>query len=96
MPYILTILKLRDYAEWKSGFDAEDGVALRKGSGMKCYQIFRTEDDPNKIVLLAEWDNLDNARKHIQSEKLRQIHQQLGIPELPETYFLEEVEKRSV
>ena len=92
----LTILKLRDYAEWKSGFDAENGVALRKDSGMKSYQILRTEDDPNKVVFLAEWDNLDNARKHIQSDKIRQIHQQVGLPEMPETYYLQEVEKGSV
>ena len=96
MPYTITILKLRDYAGWKSGFDSEDGVALRKDSGIKSYQVFRTEGDPNKVVLLAEWDNLDNAHKHVQSEKVREIHQQLGLPELPETYYLEEVEKKSV
>jgi quinol monooxygenase YgiN len=96
MQCTVTILKLRDYAEWKSGFDSEDGVALRKDSGMKSYQIFRSEGDPNKVVLLAEWDNLDNARKHMQSEKLREIHRQVGLPEVPETYCLEEVEKGPV
>lgn len=96
MPYTLTMLKLRDYAEWKSGFDNEQGVALRRASGMKSYQIFQTEQDPNKIVVLCEWDSLDNGRKHIQSEELRQIHQQLGLSETPETYFLQEVEKGTV
>jgi quinol monooxygenase YgiN len=96
MQYTVTILKLSDYAEWKSGFDSEGGVALRKDSGMKSYQVFRAEDDPNTVVLLAEWDDLDNAREHMQSDKIRQIHQQLGLPEMPETYYVEEVEKRSV
>jgi quinol monooxygenase YgiN len=96
MQYTVTILKPKEYAEWKSGFDSEDGVALRKDSGMKSYQIFCADDDPNTVVLLAEWDNLDNARKHIQSGKIQQIHQQVGLPEMPETYYLQEVEKGSV
>jgi len=36
MPYALSILKVKDYAKWKSGFDREDGVALRKAFA-RCY-----------------------------------------------------------
>ena len=63
---------------------------------MKSHQVFRTEDDTNRIVFLAEWDNLDSARRHIESEKSRQICQQLGLPEMPETYYLEQIEKSFV
>jgi len=96
MPYTITMLKLRDYAEWKSGFDAEEGAALRKDAGMKSYRILKTERDPNQIMLMCEWDSLDTARTHIRSEGLRQIHEQLGLSETPETHYLEEVEKGTV
>lgn len=96
MPYALSILKVKDYAKWKSGFDREDGVALRKAGDMKSYQLFQTGDDPNKIVLLTEFDNLDVARKFIQSEELQEASQQSGVVSMLETYYLEEVEKKTV
>jgi len=96
MPYTLTILKLRDYAEWKSGFDIEQGVALRKASGMKSYQLLQTEQDPNKIVILCEWDNMDDARKFLQSEELQKANQQSGVIDMSDIYYIEEVEKTSV
>ena len=96
MPYALAILKLEDYAKWEAGFKSDDSIAWRKESGQKSYQIFRTDDDPNKIALLIEWDNLDNARQHVQSEKLRKIHQDVGLIGEPEVYFLHEVEKGTV
>ena len=95
MPYTLGIFKVEDYAKWKSGFDSEDSIAMRKASGMKSYQLFQTEDDPNNIVILVEWDNLDTARKFLQSDELQEALQRSGVPQI-ERYFLEEVEKGSI
>lgn len=95
MPYMLTVQhKVEDYAKFKSAF--EEGIAMRKAGGEKSYQIFHTADDPNDLVLLFEWDNLDNVRKYAQSRKLREAMQQAGVSSKPEMYFLEEVEKGSV
>lgn len=96
MPYALSILRVEDYAKWKSAFDSEDGIALRKAFDMKSYQLLQTGDDHINLVLLTEWDNLDKARKFMQSEELRVASQQSGVIEGSDTYFLEEVEKRSV
>ena len=71
MSYILvTRHKVEDYARWKSAFDGD--TEMRKGAGEKSYQIFHTDDDPNNLAILFEWDNLDNARKFMQSEELRE------------------------
>ena len=96
MPYTITFLKLRDYAEWKSGFDVEQGAAMRKDSGMKSYQIYQTEQNPNEVIIFCEWDNLDDARKFMQSEELQKANQQSGVIEMGDVYFLKEVEKASV
>lgn len=96
MPYALSIIKVEDYARWKSEFDREDGIALRKAGEMKSYQLFPTEDDPNTIVLLTEFDSLDKARKFIQSKELQEEQQQSGVVSMLETYYLGEVEKGSV
>lgn len=78
MPYVLTVRhKVEDYTRFKSTFDS--GIAIRKAGGEKSYQIFRTVDDPNDLVLLFEWDNLDNFQKYSQSEELREAQQQAGV-----------------
>ena len=96
MPYALSILKVEDYAKWKSDFDREDSIAARKAAGEKSYQIFQTVDDPNNIVLLFGEDNLEKVREFMQSEKLREAMQQAGVIGKPDSYLLEEVEKGSV
>lgn len=96
MPYAIQVrLKVKDYAKWKSEFDKEDTIAVRKAGGEKSYQIFRTADDPNTLVLLFEWDSLDNLQKYAQSEGLRELMQSSGVIDPGESYFLKELEKGS-
>jgi heme-degrading monooxygenase HmoA len=96
MPYVLGILEVEDLAKWKTAYDSEDGAAMRKAVGMKSYQIFRREDDPNKVIHLSQWDNMDDARKFLQSEELEKANQESGVIEMGGVYFLEEVESKSV
>lgn len=93
MPYVLGRFKVKDYNQWYSGFSSPEGAAMRKESGAQSYQIFQTEDDPNHIVILLEWDTLDNARKYFQSEKFRGAQKDSGVLGPPEMFFLKEVEK---
>ena len=100
MQYSIGYLKVKDFANWKSSFDSEDGKALRKATGMKSYQIFQAADDPNYVVILTEWDSMDDGRKFIQSKELEEANRESGVIEVFGTYdtskFLEEVEKKYV
>ena len=96
MAYVIGILEVEDFDEWKTAYDIEEGIALRKASGMNSYQIFQSEDDPNIIVHLSQWDNLEDARKFLQSEELEEANQQSGVIEMKDVYFLEEIENKSV
>lgn len=96
MPYALSRIKVKDHARWELDFDSEDSIAMRKASGEKSYQLFRTEDDPNTLWLLCERDNLDSARKFLQSKELQEALQRSGVIGQPDNYFLEEVGKGSV
>ena len=83
-----------DYARWKSAFD--DFTAMRRAAGEKSYQICRIADDPNNIVIMNEWDNVDNLRKFMQSPELKEAMQRAGVSEQPEMHILEEIEKGSI
>lgn len=94
MPFVLiTLHKVEDYAKWKTEFDSD--IDMRKEAGEKSYQIFHTDDDPNNLAILFEWDSLDNARKFMESNELREKMQKGGVIGEPEIRFLEEVEKGS-
>jgi heme-degrading monooxygenase HmoA len=88
MPYILVRHKVEDYAKWRLAYD-EHGAA-RQASGCKGTHVFRNAEDPNEIVILLEWDDLENARQLIQSEDLREAMQRSGVTDQPDIYFLDD------
>ncbi len=94
MPHVLIRHKVEDYTKWKSVFDAHK--AMRKAGGEKTYHIFHTTDDPNNLVLLFEWNSVDNARRFLESQELRQAMKKAGVKDQPDIYFLKEGQQGSV
>ena len=88
MPYLLVRHKVDDYARWRPIYD-EHG-ATRKASGSAGGRVFRSATDPNEVVILLEWDDLEKARQFAQSEDLRQTMQRGGVVTQPDVYFLNE------
>ena len=90
MPYLLVRHKVADYAKWKPFFDQHG--ATRKANGSQGGRLLRNANDPNELVVLFEWDDLEKARQFAQSNDLREIMQRAGVVDQPDIYFLEEVE----
>ena len=53
----------------------------------------RNADDPNELLILLEWDSLENARRFTYADDLREAMQRAGVADQPDVYFLEEVER---
>ena len=87
MPYVLVRSKIEDYAKWKPVFD--ERASFRKSSGSTGENVFRNADNPNELLVLLEWDNLDKARQFAQSPELREAMQRAGVVDKPDIYFLE-------
>jgi heme-degrading monooxygenase HmoA len=82
---------VEDYARWRPIYD--EHAATRKSSGASgsaSGRVFRSATDPNELVILLEWDDLDKARQFVQSEDLRQTMQRAGVVDQPDVYFLNE------
>ena len=88
MPYLLVRHRVEDYARWRPLYD-EHG-ATRKASGSAGGRVFRSADNPNEVIILLEWDDLEKARQFAQSEDLRQAMQRAGVVDQPDLYFLNE------
>ena len=94
MAYLLVRHKVKDFSEWKSGFDAH--ASFRKKGGSKGGYLFRNEDDPNEVIVVLKWDDLEKARTFANSEELKKTMEKVGVIDKPDIYFLDEVERPSV
>lgn len=90
MPYVLIRHKVEDYGKYKTIFDQH--AATREASGSQGGRLFRNANNPNEIVSLIEWDDLEKAQQFAQSDDLREKMQHAGVADHPDVYFLEEVE----
>ena len=91
MAYILVRHKVQDYAKWKPGFD--EHATTREANGSKGGLVFRNADDPNEVLVLLEWDDLEKARQFAQSSDLREKMQEVGVVDQPDVYFLNGITK---
>jgi hypothetical protein len=74
----------------EAAFDAHG--ATRKASGSMGGRLLPSVEDPNELVILLEWDNLQKARQFAQPYALRNTMQRAVVGK-PEVYFLEELER---
>jgi heme-degrading monooxygenase HmoA len=94
MAHLIVRHNVQDYAKWKPLFD--EHAAKRKASGSKGGRLFRSEKDPNEVVILFEWEDLGKAHKFAESEDLRQTMEHAGVVGKPDLYFLDEIGKFTV
>lgn len=90
MAYLFVRHKVEDYATWKPVFDQHG--ATREANGSKGGRLFRNASDPNELIILFEWDDINRARQFAQSPGLRETMQRAGVVDQPDIYFLEEIE----
>jgi hypothetical protein len=59
MPTLRIEHSVPDFAGWKRAFDGDP--ADRKGSGVRRYQVSRSVEDPNFVMIDLEFDSLADA-----------------------------------
>jgi hypothetical protein len=65
--------KVADYERWKQGFAT--GETIRKAGGSRGAVAFRSASDPNEIILLIDWDDLEVGRQLGSSPKVLELQQ---------------------
>ena len=91
MAHILVHHKVEDYNKWKPVYDGHENT--RKNSGSKGSRLYRSKDNPNELVILFDWDTLENAHKFASSQELKEAMQKAGVIGMPEIFFLDEIQK---
>ena len=86
--FVLIRHKVRDFAEWKRGYDAQLPKLIEAGLTEK--HILRNASDENEVVLLLGAADLSRAKAFAESAELRAARQKVGILDEPDIYFLNE------
>jgi heme-degrading monooxygenase HmoA len=87
----IRIGRKENFEKFKPFFDAASNA--RKSAGSKGGYLFRDAEDPNHVIILLEWDNLEKAKEYIQSEYVKNIMVEAGNIGTPEDILIELVEK---
>lgn len=84
--YMLVRHTVRDFSEWKRGYDAH--LPRRAEAGLTEKHLLRGAHDPNEVILLFEARDLDRAKAFAESVDLRETMQKVGVVDKPDLYFL--------
>lgn len=90
MPSLLMLNRVADYAAWKRVFEEQEIV--RRANGSRGGRIMRAAADPDAVLILLEWDDLERARLFVDSDDLQEAMQRAGVTGEPEFWFLDDIE----
>lgn len=90
MVYLICIFKVEAYKKFKQVYD--ENISLFKAKGSKSSRILRSLKDPNLIVTIMEFDNMEKAENFAKSEEIQATNELSGIIGEGDVYFVEEIE----
>lgn len=90
MATLLVRHRVRDYDRWKEIFDANANE--RAAAGSLGGRVFRDGDDPEDVVIVLEWADLDRARDFAEREDMQESMERAGVMGEPDFLFLAEVD----
>lgn len=82
-----------DYDAWKTHFD--EHASTRREHGSQGYSLFSVSEEPNELVILFDWDSVENAQRFLDSSDLRDVMTEAGVVGEPEIRFLDEIESKT-
>ncbi len=91
LTYVLVLHHVEDYDRWKLVYD--DDRVMRKSKGSKGSSVLHNTDDPNHLVVITQWENLEQAKNFAESEDLKNTMQKAGVIGRPAVFYLEEIER---
>jgi hypothetical protein len=91
MPALLIRHKVADVAVWKPVFD--DHSTTRAANGSLGGRVFRNHADPEEVLVLLEWDDLERADLFALSDDLNEAMVRSGVADRPDIWILTEIDR---
>ena len=90
MAYVIHHITVADYAQWKPIFDEDS--ANRAAGGSRGGYLFRSEANPNELIVKFEWESLERAHALSELRGLREKMVQVGVNGKHDIFYLNKVE----
>jgi hypothetical protein len=84
--YMIIRHTVRDFANWKTGYDAHE--PSRAAAGLTEKHLLQDADNSNQVTIIFEAEDLKRAGEFSNSDDLREAMQKLGVVGQPDIYFL--------
>ena len=85
---VATILhRVADYDTWRKVYDSVGG--MQKDGGVTQESVHRMVDDPNNVLVIHHFDNVQTARAFLGREDLRDAMQRSGVQGEPRVELFE-------
>ena len=78
-------LKVKDYAAWRTGYDAREKGRL--SAGITNGRVFRRAEDQNDIVILQDVADVAKARTWLASDEMKAAMEKGGVVGSPNIRF---------
>lgn len=90
LPGIIVFHQVEDYATWRVAYDALD--EFRRESGIVGHAVTQGYDDPYRVVVYHQADELDDLRAFVDSPELKEAMRRGGVVGEPEIHFIQVVD----
>jgi quinol monooxygenase YgiN len=88
---VMVQVSVKEQAAWKAAFEAAAG--LRKSFGSTGVRAFAKAENPNEVIIIGDYEDLERAKQMFQSEEFRSALQKAGVNSPPVVTFLSEILK---
>jgi len=82
---ILVKFSLKDFDVWRQKFDAAAGP--RETAGLRTISVIRSVDDPGKVMVVFETEDLARGKAHLSDPETRKGQADSGFLAPPEVFF---------
>lgn len=87
----MIIKSVKDYDKWKASFDEYEN--MRKAIGSKGASVLRNKNVPDQVIVIIDWEDMESAKKFIETEDMNLAMEKAGVIGLPAVYYLEEKDR---
>jgi uncharacterized protein (DUF1330 family) len=87
MAISLVLHRVADYGAWREVYDSV--ADLQKAGGVTAESVHRMAGDPDNVLVIHEFETVDEARSFFAGEGLRDAMQRAGVQGQPRIEFYE-------
>ena len=90
MVHVIITHEVKDFSEWKKGFDA--AAPMRDEAIVKIKGVYTSVDDPNLVILIVEFSYIEMVHGYFQNPELKKVMEKAGVIGLPEVKIVNRVQ----